>query len=191
MSNLLPFKKRPASAKLLPIIIVALVIGGIVGFYVPDLASLKNKVIASTSEDRMVGDIRGYAVITDGDTIKINGELIRFHGIDAPEIDQPCWVESRRYQCGIEARAYLNTIINNQIVNCFTLSTDQYGRIVARCYNHKNEDIEAQMVIAGMATAYTYYSYDYLMEELQARWNGTGIWTGEFENPYDYRRNTH
>ena len=28
--------------------------------------------------------------IIDGDTIKINGEKIRFFGIDAPEIDQEC-----------------------------------------------------------------------------------------------------
>lgn len=190
MSNLLPFKKRSAFSKLVPIIVVALAIGALVGFYAPDLVSLKGVVVASTSDDRVMGDIRGHAVITDGDTIKINGERIRFHGIDAPELNQPCWLDGRQYRCGVEARAFLNTIINNQIVTCKTLSTDQYGRKVARCYNYKNEDIEARMVLAGMATAYTYYSYDYIMEELQARWNDTGIWAGDFEDPYDYRRNT-
>jgi len=136
-----------------------------------------------------MGDVQGFAEITDGDTIKISGTRIRFHGIDAPEIDQPCWIDKRQYQCGVEAKAFLNQIINNQTVTCITLSTDQYGRKVARCYNYKNEDIEERMVSAGMATAYTYYSYDYILEEVQARWNATDIWAGDFENPYDYRRN--
>lgn len=136
---------------------------------------------------KITGDIVGQAVITDGDTIKINGIRIRFHGIDAPELNQPCWMDGRQYQCGIEAKAYLNHIVNNQTVVCQTESTDQYGRKVAKCFNYQNEDIEALMVSAGMAVAYYYYSYDYALEELEARYNERGIWAGDFENPYDFR----
>ena len=32
-----------------------------------------------------LGEIIGTASVTDGDTIKIHGERIRLHGIDAPE----------------------------------------------------------------------------------------------------------
>ncbi len=186
MGKLLPFRRRSKSVKLLPIICVAIVLGALVGFYAPDIVSLTNNNTGQLAKT-VDGDIRGYAEITDGDTIKINGERIRFHGIDAPEIDQPCTKEGRKYQCGVEAKAYLNTIINNQIVTCITESTDRYGRTIAQCYNYLNEDIEASMVSAGMAVAYTYYSYDYVIEETQARIANVGIWAGEFENPYDYR----
>ena len=42
----------------------------------------------SNSED--LNFIYGKAIVIDGDTIKINGEKIRFGGIDAPEIRQQC-----------------------------------------------------------------------------------------------------
>jgi len=38
-------------------------------------------------------DITGPAAVTDGDTIKIDGQRIRIHGIDAPEAKQTCaWI---------------------------------------------------------------------------------------------------
>ena len=188
MNKILRFYKRTKNKWFLPTISIAIIIGGVAGFYAPELSSRYRIEVSMSNNDRVKGDVRGSAIITDGDTIKINGTRIRFHGIDAPEIDQQCWIEGRSYMCGVEAKAYLNTIINNQTVNCVTESTDQYGRKVAQCYNYKNEDIEALMVSAGMAVAYTYYSYDYIIEEVQARLNDTGIWVGEFENPYDFRR---
>ena len=36
-------------------------------------------------KSEQVKEIRGYAKIIDGDTIKINSKKIRFHGIDAQE----------------------------------------------------------------------------------------------------------
>ena len=46
-------------------------------FTVVVLLSLNTKIIA--------GEISGFAVVTDGDTIKILHNKIRLHGIDAPE----------------------------------------------------------------------------------------------------------
>lgn len=188
MGRLIPFRKHSGKNTLLPLITSGVVFGALTGFYSPDLISLTDGNWTTSNSVQAQGDISGYAMITDGDTIKINGTRVRFHGIDAPEIDQTCWIDGRRYSCGIEAKAFLSHIINNQPVNCFTENTDQYGRKIAQCYNYKNEDIEAQMVSAGMAVAYTYYSYDYIVEETYARVNGTGFWAGDFENPYDYRR---
>ena len=37
-----------------------------------------------------IKEITGYAKIIDGDTIKINSNKIRLHGIDAPETKQKC-----------------------------------------------------------------------------------------------------
>ena len=45
--------------------------------------------------------IFGKAYITDGDTIKINGQKIRLHGIDTPEIEQYCLNQKmEQYLCG-------------------------------------------------------------------------------------------
>ena len=41
-------------------------------------------------------DITGPAIVTDGDTIKIDGQRIRLHDIDAPESAQTCEVNGNR-----------------------------------------------------------------------------------------------
>ena len=39
-------------------------------------------------------------VVTDGDTIRIDGERIRFSGIDAPELKQTCLYQDIEFKCG-------------------------------------------------------------------------------------------
>ena len=41
-------------------------------------------------QSKEIKEISGNAQIIDGDTIKINSEKIRLHGIDAPEFKQMC-----------------------------------------------------------------------------------------------------
>ena len=47
--------------------------------------------------------IASMASVTDGDTIKIHGERIRLHGIDAPESRQICKVVGEPWMCGKHA----------------------------------------------------------------------------------------
>tara|TARA_R110002096_G_scaffold436036_1_gene665725 strand:- start:460 stop:1044 length:585 start_codon:yes stop_codon:yes gene_type:complete len=173
------FIKKPVIAK---IIVAAIFIGFAMGLYFPFDIFQTNDALNVPQ-----GNIKGFAEITDGDTIKINGRRIRFHGADAPEINQPCEIEGRQYQCGVEAKAYLNHIINNQTVTCQTISEDQYGRDIAKCYNYKNINLGAEMVLNGHAVAYTYYSWDYVIEEAKARYYNVGIWRGTFIDPYEFR----
>ena len=42
--------------------------------------------------------------IIDGDTIVINGEKIRFSGIDSPELKQTCIQDEQNVYCGIFAK---------------------------------------------------------------------------------------
>ena len=44
------------------------------------------------------------------------------------------------------------------------------------------------MVKKGWAIAYRYYSNDYIAEEEIAKKNQSGIWKGNFEEPYLFRR---
>ncbi len=55
-----------------------------------------------------LSDIIGTASVTDGDTIKIHGERIRLHGIDAPESRQLCRLNgSQSTTASIPARGFL------------------------------------------------------------------------------------
>ena len=69
-------------------------------------------ITASYSEEKFIsGESRSVKVI-DGDTIKINGENIRLHGIDAPEMKQKCNPEKNVPFCGTRFTCH---IIRNQM----------------------------------------------------------------------------
>ena len=54
-------------------------------------------------------DVKSYEIkIIDGDTIHLNGEKIRFTGIDTPELKQTCNKNNEVIQCGILARNLLD-----------------------------------------------------------------------------------
>ena len=45
--------------------------------------------------------------IVDGDTIVLNGEKIRFSGIDAPELKQTCMKDDQKVFCGMFVKMLL------------------------------------------------------------------------------------
>ena len=59
------------------------------------------------------------AIITDGDTLILNGNLYRLDGIDAPETDQVCLDDKRNvWACGLEARDQLRKFVGKRDVRC-------------------------------------------------------------------------
>ena len=52
-------------------------------------------------------DVIGEARVIDGDTIEVQGQRIRLHGIDAPESRQLCRLDGEPWRCGKEAAAAL------------------------------------------------------------------------------------
>ena len=60
--------------------------------------------------------------ITDGDTIKINGEKIRFSGIDTPELKQTCIKQGVRKPCGLTAKKILIDKIAEKKIVCSTFT---------------------------------------------------------------------
>ena len=131
--------------------------------------------------------IVGEPKIIDGDTIHINEYKIRLYGIDAPEKKQTCIFKKKKWQCGKKSMNELKKLINNQIIKCKVNDIDIYNRYVAICSLNKI-NINKIMVKKGWAIAYRYYSNDYIVEERYARENKLGIWKGEFEEPYLYRK---
>lgn len=130
--------------------------------------------------------VTGYATVIDGDTLQINGLKFRLYGIDAPESKQTCQRKSHVYSCGQEATLALESLVLNQLVTCEKEDIDKYNRIVAICRVGEKE-LNKLMVANGYAVSYRQYTGRYIVDEMKARLNEAGIWSGSFEMPWEYR----
>ena len=131
--------------------------------------------------------INGIAHVVDGDTIHIEKNKIRLHGIDAPEIDQTCTIKDKVWNCGIESSLELKKLILDNNISCVVSDIDKYNRYIAECFIN-NQNINELMVKNGWAIAYRYYSLDFIDDEEIAKNNKAGIWKGEFLDPYLFRK---
>jgi endonuclease YncB( thermonuclease family) len=143
---------------------------------------------AALSAHPVLADITGPAIVTDGDTIKIGGQRIRIHGIDAPEAKQSCkYPSGEEWSCGSAATALMSRLTANHKVSCEQRDVDRYGRIVSICLA-EGTDIGKAMVQHGLALAYRRYSTDYVATEDGAREARRGMWQGTFIEPWEWRR---
>ena len=126
--------------------------------------------------------------IIDGDTINLNGEKIRFSGIDTPEIKQICIKNNEVVKCGIEAKELLIKMIGNKKINCVREGKDQYKRTLAECFVN-GLSLSSFLVKNGYAFAYRRYSKKFVNDEDFARLNNLGMWSMNFEYPWDWRKN--
>ncbi len=141
--------------------------------------------------------IIGKALVTDGDTIKINDQKIRLFGIDAPETKQFCkevylsfliFNFKRDYKCGEKSTNALKKKIKNKKIRCLIQDKkDRYKRNIGICYL-KRQDINSWLVKNGYAIAYRRYSKKYIIDEQYAEDNKLGIWQGTFMEPEKWRR---
>lgn len=133
--------------------------------------------------------LTGWAVVVDGDTIRVDGAAVRLHGIDAPEAAQTCLdVQARPWSCGAASTAHLRaTLYRDPMVRCEVREKDRYGRSVATCRN-RHGDIGALQVAAGYALDWPKYSRGaYHDEQEAARGAKLGMWSGGFEAPWEWR----
>jgi endonuclease YncB( thermonuclease family) len=142
--------------------------------------------------------------VSDGDTItvRVNGreDRIRFCGIDAPEVGH----EGKPGQpLGEESREMLRSLISaagNQVI-ISPAERDRYGRLVAEVFVSAGKGTEEEkllnyeLVKAGMAYHYAKYSDrcpnggEILAEaEQEAKAKRLGVWGGNYQKPWDYRK---
>lgn len=158
--------------------------------FLPEL-SLK---LSRSSKDATVWRVGS---IYDGDTLRLIGDnrelKIRLCGIDAPEKQMPL---------GIEARDYLRSLIakSNGTVHLIEVETDRYGRTVAELFvplksNPEREiHLNSAMIEAGLAWHYEQYSgncpnqYGLEIAENIAKDNKVGVYSGEHQKPWDWRK---
>jgi endonuclease YncB( thermonuclease family) len=145
-------------------------------------------IILTYNTKILAKEIRGFAKITDGDTIKINNNKIRLHGIDTPETKQICSRNFKKYNCGKEATDALTYKINKNHVVCIVQDRlDKYKRYIGVCFIEE-VNLNKWMVKNGYAVAYRRYSRDYVKDEDYAKKNKLGLWSGNFIYPEKWRK---
>jgi len=133
--------------------------------------------------------------VYDGDTLRVirdNEELkIRFCGIDAPE---------KKMAMGVESRDHLRSLveIGKGELLLRPIEKDRYGRTVAEVYVQDSEDtainLNVQMVRDGYAWHYERYSNtcpvrgEFALAQKAAQSEGIGIWDGNPQPPWEWRK---
>ena len=128
-----------------------------------------------------------HVTVIDGDTIRLGDVKIRFSGIDAPEINQTCVASEGKVACGKISRDLLIEKVTNNKISCTDEGKDFYGRVLGECFVN-GESLSAYLVREGFAFAYRKYSNKYIEDEEYAKFNKLGMWSMEFQYPWDYRK---
>jgi endonuclease YncB( thermonuclease family) len=132
--------------------------------------------------------LTGRASVIDGDTLEIRGQRIRLWGIDAPESRQHCYINRRPWRCGQQAALALLDWVGQRTVTCRERERDRYRRIVATC-SIGGQDMGAWLVRNGWALDWPQYSRGaYASEQASAAAGKRGMWQGEFQKPWEWRR---
>ena len=152
--------------------------------------SLKIFILCSLSSLFLLSNnlFASHVTIIDGDTIRLGDVKIRFSGIDAPEINQTCVASEGKVACGKISRDLLIEKVTNNKISCTDEGKDFYGRVLGECFVN-GESLSAFLVREGFAFAYRKYSNKYVEDEEYAKFNKLGMWSMEFQYPWDYRKN--
>ncbi len=129
----------------------------------------------------------GNLKVVDGDTIVLNGEKIRFSGIDTPELKQTCLKDDQKVDCGMTAKILLVKKIGNNTPECIREGKDAYKRTLAECFVN-GESLSVFLVRSGYAFAYRKYSDKFIKDEEFAKENKLGMWAMTFQYPWDFRK---
>ena len=152
--------------------------------------SLKKFILCSLSSLFLLSNnlFASHVTVIDGDTIRLGDVKIRFSGIDAPEINQTCVASEGKVACGKISRDLLIEKVTNNKISCTDEGKDFYGRVLGECFVN-GESLSSYLVREGFAFAYRKYSNKYIEDEEYAKFNKLGMWSMEFQYPWDYRSN--
>ena len=152
--------------------------------------SLKKFILCSLSSLFLFSNnlFASHVTVIDGDTIRLGDVKLRFSGIDAPEINQTCLASEGKVACGKISRDLLIEKVTNNKISCTDEGKDFYGRVLGECFVN-GESLSSYLVREGFAFAYRKYSNKYIEDEEYAKFNKLGMWSMEFQYPWDYRSN--
>ncbi|WP_299964295.1 thermonuclease family protein [uncultured Roseobacter sp.] len=131
--------------------------------------------------------VSGVVRVVDGDGFYVGAVEVRLFGIDAPELGQTCTTEQGvTWRCGRWVRERVAQRFEGRVANCSLVTTDRYGRAVARC-RVGGQDVSETLVLEGLAFAYRTYSDDYVLAEKRAAVRDAGLHAHRVQQPSWYR----
>ncbi len=129
-------------------------------------------------------DWQKYIRTVDGDTIVVTKNTkVRFIGIDTPETKHP---RKKIQPYGLESSAYTKKLLQDTIKVCLISDSlgdkyDKYGRRLAYIFTENGDDINAELLKAGLARGYFYFPFNRKKEfkfyENQAKIKKLKIWS--------------
>jgi endonuclease YncB( thermonuclease family) len=148
-------------------------------------------LISCSSNTKEIGNsISGKVIVVkDGDTIEIlyDGKplTIRLAHIDCPEI-------KKGQPFGKAAKQFTSDHCYGQFVTAVNEGKyDRYKRLIAVIINEKNENVNKELVKAGLAWHFKKYSTDTSYDDLEliAKQNKVGLWIDNNPTPpWDWRK---
>jgi endonuclease YncB( thermonuclease family) len=139
----------------------------------------------ATDSDTLASSSKPRFQVADGDTVKFGPQLVRLFGIDAPEKGQSC--DDGAWRPGPLAKKALENFIAGRPVSCKQVDYDgRNNRPVALCFAGE-DDLQALMVSAGWAWAYTQFSDQYVDAERRAARRGVGVHAHRCIPPWEWR----
>lgn len=131
-------------------------------------------------------EILGKPTVLSGDILMIDGTRVHLYGIDAPELDQLCTADGKKYRCGTVARTALMGLVAGVSVTCRLVENPDSGQAYAYC-EVAGVDLSSNMVDIGWAIADRLAIDKYVEVERKAKEAKRGLWSGEFTPPWEWR----
>ena len=124
----------------------------------------------------VVAELVGVPVVSDGNTLELDGRLIRLADVDVPALEQTCFAPEQ-WSCGEQAAEALERLIDSRPVRCRG-NAEQSQAAVCQV-----EDVELNrwLVAQGWALAAEEAPRRYLERQELAAGAGKGVWRGGFE----------
>jgi endonuclease YncB( thermonuclease family) len=135
-------------------------------------------------------EIKGEARVLGADSLEVGGARFQLWGIDAPEMNQACFVDGVAWDCGPAAARKLLEIAALGPLACEPRTDPDRTRRAQRfaiCRNGQGVDVALEMVKAGMAFALRAQTQDYAAAEDAARAAKLGIFRGVAVPPWEFR----
>jgi endonuclease YncB( thermonuclease family) len=122
--------------------------------------------------------------VIDGDTMEVDGNIIKLRGIDAPEVGQECSHKGHLWSCGMTAALDLKKVFymsRMAALHCWIFAENSLWQ-TATCYLN-DKDIAASLLTSGLVMPLSSASPHYISLKEQAVEGGLGIWGGDFILP--------
>jgi endonuclease YncB( thermonuclease family) len=129
------------------------------------------------------------AVVKDGGTLQVAGNIFRLDGIEPPAVDQMCIDEhADSWTCGVEAREQLAKLIGGKQVRCGDLGPDPaYTKWWTGLCIIEGETVSLGQMLVQKGFALADAKGKFKADEMAAKDDRRGLWKGCFVAPADFR----